>query len=84
MVIGRENARAQYRATASSAILPMEYGFGSGSPASPSGSSSRNGCQGSGCGLYTVTVDMTSAAFASRQCASRSPVPSPFTRSARS
>ena len=64
MVTGRPNDRAQYRATPSPAILETEYGADGGAIASPSGSSSRNGCQGSGCGLYTVTVDITSAAFA--------------------
>ena len=80
IVIGRSNVAAQYRATASSAILEMEYGVAGGRHRSPSGSSSRNGCQGSGCGLYTVTVDITSAAFALRQCWSSSPVPSALTR----
>ena len=61
-----------------------EYGADGGAIASPSGSSSRNACHGSGCGLYTVTVDITSAALALRQCSSTNPVPSALTRSARS
>ena len=35
-------------------------------------------------GVRCVTVDITSDAFAWRQCSSRRPVPSAFTRSARS
>ena len=58
----------------------MEYVGAPGRMASPSGSVSTKACRGSPFGLYTLAVDMTSAAFAFRQCWSRSPVPSAFTR----
>ena len=67
------------RATASWAIFDMEYGGESAELTSPSGSVSTYTCSGSSCGRYTEWVDITSAAFALRQCASSSPVPSAFT-----
>ena len=51
IVVRIPNSRAQKRATASSEILLTLYDFAKGSMMSPSGSSSRNACQGSGCGL---------------------------------